>query len=81
MGQDNIACVSLAHTLGMAAKFTGSGGALVCLPRPSEYDESPQFSSEVDVEGIGFWLSDEREDEAIRRFAQLGYEMVRIQVV
>ena len=36
VGSRNIAAVELANQLGMAAKFTGSGGALVCLPRQRE---------------------------------------------
>lgn len=36
VGSRNIAAVELANQLGMASKFTGSGGALVCLPRQRE---------------------------------------------
>ena len=33
MGELNIKMVSLANSLGFSAKFTGSGGALLCLQR------------------------------------------------
>jgi glucuronokinase len=33
VGGRNIAAVDLANKLGLSAKFTGSGGALVCLRR------------------------------------------------
>jgi hypothetical protein len=31
VGEKNIMAIELANDLGLAAKFTGSGGALVCL--------------------------------------------------
>ena len=39
VGSTNIAAVALANTLGFAAKFTGSGGAILCLSQetPTEW--------------------------------------------
>lgn len=36
VGQKNIQMVRLASELGMSAKFTGSGGALVCLRKDGQ---------------------------------------------
>ena len=35
VGANNIRAVEIAHAHGLAAKFTGSGGALVCMRRDS----------------------------------------------
>ena len=36
VGQLNIAMIELANTLQLSAKFTGSGGALVCLRKDGQ---------------------------------------------
>ena len=70
----NIACVDLANSLGLAAKFTGSGGAIICLPLVDE------GQGHIEGESNG-WLSLEKEDEAKRSFSRIGYTMVRVEPV
>ncbi len=36
VGYKNIQAASVAHSLGLAAKFTGSGGAFLCLRREGQ---------------------------------------------
>lgn len=67
VGELNIAMVALCCALDMSAKFTGSGGALVCLPKAGKGQNN-------------VWLSDEREAEAKVAFREHGFNFVRIKV-
>lgn len=63
VGAKNIQCVELAHSLGLAAKFTGSGGAFLCLPR-TKYKG---------------WLDDVAEAKAVKKFREVGFSMIRVE--
>ena len=63
VGEVNIRCVELANSLGLAAKFTGSGGALICLPRTKEKG----------------WLDGDAEATAVEKFREAGFSMVRVE--
>ncbi len=72
VGDTNIKLVQLAIDYGMAAKFTGSGGAILCLP-----DEPlPDGFEGVD----GGYFDEVKEREVAAAFARLNYEFVRIQI-
>jgi len=62
VGPKNIAMVDLAHSLGLSAKFTGSGGALVCLK----------------TDGSGTFFNEDEEKNAKKLFNQNGFEFLRI---
>jgi len=62
VGPKNIAMVELANSLGLSAKFTGSGGALVCLKS----------------DGSGTFFNEAEEANAKSMFNQDGFEFVRI---
>ena len=63
VGAKNIQCIELANSLGMAAKFTGSGGAMICLPRRKQSG----------------WLDDVVEATATEKFREMGFSMIRIE--
>jgi glucuronokinase len=64
VGARNIAMAELAKCRGFSAKFTGSGGALLCLRS----------------DGINSWLRQEEEDSVIAEFATRGFSLVRIRL-
>ncbi|KAJ1617171.1 hypothetical protein T492DRAFT_503876 [Pavlovales sp. CCMP2436] len=66
VGARNLEMISLARTHGLAAKFTGSGGACICLKRPTT--ESPGT----------FPLKADEEAGLRAAFAVLGFTFVRI---
>lgn len=85
MGARNIEMVELAHAHGFAAKFTGSGGACVCLRRPAAA-AAPAAAEGAPPAGAGaaarhpLELS-EAEEAAVRSsFARLGCSFVRVQL-
>mmetsp|Transcript_13927 Transcript_13927/g.20845 ORF Transcript_13927/g.20845 Transcript_13927/m.20845 type:complete len:599 (-) Transcript_13927:588-2384(-) len=64
VGARNIRMVELAKEKGLSAKFTGSGGALLCLRS----------------DGVNAWLSDELETEISDAFDQHGFKFIRISI-
>jgi glucuronokinase len=64
VGEGNLAVVEMARRNDMGAKFCGSGGAIICLPRHTN----------------GVWLSEENEDRMKNEFMKLHYAFERIQI-
>merc|ERR1712137_112609 len=54
IGQANINMVRIVRSFGMACKFTGSGGALVCLPKPNTHVNILDLQKEAAVNNITF---------------------------
>jgi glucuronokinase len=67
VGALNIEMVELSCALGLSAKFTGSGGALICLPKAGEGVMSS-------------WMSGEQEEQAKAAFREHGFNFVRVKV-
>jgi len=82
VGAKNIAVIELVKLRGMAAKFTGSGGAIVCLRTGSGGGDggsgSGNASSTSSVAGTFF--DTEHEDSVRTALRALGFEFVRIQL-
>jgi len=82
VGAKNIEVVKLAERMGLAAKFTGSGGAILCL----RYDDETgagvekQHDSYMNMSGT-FYEDVDQENTIKREFLAHGYEFVRIQPV
>lgn len=72
VGARNIELTQLAKAHGLAAKFTGSGGACVCLKRPSGTAATPSSGRHA--------LQLSKDEEASLRvlFAAQGFQFVRI---
>lgn len=86
VGERNLQMAALARAHGFAAKFTGSGGACVCLRRPKAGGAPPAAAgapSPVSAGGGGphpLELSVEEEQELRAEFAKLGFSFVRVQI-
>jgi len=88
VGERNIEMIETARMHGLAAKFTGSGGACICLKRPQGEGAAPPPSSgaqgppkpEAIAVAHPLELSDEEEAELKSVFAAKGFTFVRIAV-
>lgn len=80
VGERNIEMVDTARALGLAAKFTGSGGACICLKRPTA-DAAAEGAANggVRVAVESPLLLSEAEEEAARKvFNEKGFTFIRI---
>ncbi|GAB5366379.1 hypothetical protein AAMO2058_001138600 [Amorphochlora amoebiformis] len=80
VGERNIELAELAKANGMAAKFSGSGGAVVCVRKPmtKKQREKHQSKDGKDVEDDPFAFSEQEENRIRLLFISKGYEFVRI---
>jgi len=91
VGERNIELVSLAKNFGMAAKFSGSGGAVVCLRIVNNKNKSSNAEGEKDQEknknneennkdeaDDPFAFTEEEENKIRLSFISKGYEFARI---
>lgn len=53
--KENIKMVMLARAVGLACKFTGSGGAIICIPRSSCTMSESDLISYFDNHHINFY--------------------------
>lgn len=89
VGERNLEMVALAKANGMAAKFTGSGGACICLRRPAPAGSGAAGggsggSAPAPIATGGgahpLEFSVDEEQRLAAQFAKLGYSFVRIQL-
>lgn len=64
VGLHNVAMTEVAECCGLAAKFTGSGGALLCLR----------------IDGVDEWFDLEKEQKVREKFHREGFEFVRVHI-
>mgnify|MGYP003684750483 CR=1 FL=1 len=75
VGERNLQMVELAKAYGFAAKFTGSGGACLCLRRPGAAGIAAGADGRRALE-----LTAADEEKARRAFAALGFVFVRVEL-
>mmetsp|Transcript_45861 Transcript_45861/g.103581 ORF Transcript_45861/g.103581 Transcript_45861/m.103581 type:complete len:96 (+) Transcript_45861:702-989(+) len=73
VGERMIGLIELARSLGFAAKFTGSGGAVVCIRDLASQDGTGAVSA-----AAAFDLSQEEENSVARAFEAHGFEFTKI---
>jgi mevalonate kinase len=66
VGAKNLRAIELANAHGMEAKFTGSGGAIVCMRNEANAD--------------GLWFDGARELLIVDAFKSIGFQFERISV-
>jgi len=79
VGERNIELVALASERGLAAKFTGSGGACVCLRRPAAAEAAAASGASLAMpRSHPLELSPEEEADIRAAFELRGFQFVRI---
>lgn len=81
VGAKNIAVIELAKSFGMSAKFTGSGGGILCMRVTAEYSLETPLSHVHSATCIPGTFFDDIQEEIVRSaFRPLGFEFVRITI-
>jgi len=80
VGERNIELIETARALGFAAKFSGSGGGVICLKRmPAGGGGMAEDSTGRKIEVTSpLELSEKEEEETRKAFAEKGFTFVRI---